>query len=289
MRVLTHVARAILMACAILMPAISTAQTASPVAQPPAQITLYELVLRDGSKMYGSIDREDEVEVAFRTQAGATMTVRRSDVRSLRRVTGLLVNGEFQRSDPNKTRLFFAPTGHSLKKGETYLGVYEFLMPFVQVGVTDRFSIGGGTPLVFGIDEWERPFWITPKLQVVRTTQTQVSVGVLHAFDTDGDGGGVAYVVGTHGGAAGSFTIGGGLGYATGGGQSGVVMVGGERTVRRNMKIITENYIWKGGNGIASAGIRFFGGRLSADLALGIPIGAGEFFAFPIVNFVYVF
>jgi hypothetical protein len=52
---------------------------------------------------------------------------------------------------------------------------------------------------------------------------------------------------------------------------------------------MTENYIWKGGEGILSGGVRFLGERLSADLALAIPVGIGELFAFPVVNFVYVF
>lgn len=38
-----------------------------------------------------------------------------------------------------------------------------------------------------------------------------------------------------------------------------------------------------------TGGVRFFGERLSADLGLAVPLGAGELFAFPVVNFVYVF
>jgi hypothetical protein len=66
-------------------------------------------------------------------------------------------------------------------------------------------------------------------------------------------------------------------------------MLGGERQFARRVKFVTENYIWKGGGGVASAGVRFFGERLSADLGLAFPIGAGAFFAFPVVNFVYLF
>ena len=253
------------------------------------QITLYELILRDGSRLYGTIEREDPNEVVFKTETGAIVTSNRSDIQTLREVAGTMVHGEFMPPDPNATRLFFAPTGRSLPRGQAYLGVYEFLMPFVQVGVTDRFSMGGGTPLVFGFDEGDRPFWITPKLQVLSTSSTDVAVGVMHVFNAGGDGGGVAYAVGTSGNARGSITIGGGLAYGNDGGRAGIVMVGGERQVRRNLKVMTENYVWKGGNGLVSAGVRFFGERLSADLALGIPIGADEFFAFPIVNFVYRF
>ena len=93
----------------------------------------------------------------------------------------------------------------------------------------------------------------------------------------------------THGDSRASFTAGAGLAYGTGGGRSGVVMLGGERQVRRNLKLITENYVWKNGNGVVSAGVRFFGDRLSADLAIGVPVGTDEIFAFPVVNFVYAF
>jgi hypothetical protein len=260
---------------------------------PPAieqQVTVYELVLRDGSRVYGMIERQDGDEVVVRTQSGAVVTARRADIETLREVTGTLGDrGEFMPPDPNATRLFFAPTGRSLKRGQTYLGVYEFMMPFVQVGLTDRLSIGGGTPLVFGIGEGDRPFWVTPKLQVLNTSATQLSVGVFHMFSPHEEGGGVAYAVSTSGGGRGSFTIGGGVAYGGTGSRSGVIMVGAERQVRRNLKLITENYLWKERNGVASAGLRFFGERLSADLALAIPLGTEEIFVFPVVNFVYMF
>lgn len=270
-----------------LVPGESFARGLDPVAV-EQQVTLYELVLRDGSRLYGTIEREDANEVVFRTQASATVTAKRADIETLEKVTGTLADGEFMPPDPNATRLFFAPTGRSLPRGQAYLGVYEFLMPFVQVGVTDRFSVGGGTPLVFGMDGGDRPFWITPKLQILKTSSTDVAVGVFHVFDVGGDSGGVAYAVSTSGSARGSFTIGGGMAYGEGSARSGVIMVGAERQVRRNLKVITENYGWRG-SGVASAGVRFFGERLSADLALAIPLGVDEFYAFPIVNFVYRF
>jgi hypothetical protein len=191
--------------------------------------------------------------------------------------------------DANTTRLFFGPTARSLPKGQVYAGVYEFLMPFVQVGVTDRFSIGGGTPLVFGFEDFERPFWITPKLQVLDTGRTQVAAGLLHAFDSSSRGGGIAYGVVTHGDTDASFTAGAGMAYAVEGGRSAVVMIGGDARVRRNIKVMTENYVWQGGDAVLTGGLRFLGDHLSADLGLAFPIGAGAFFAFPVVNFVYVF
>jgi hypothetical protein len=275
---------------ALVLTLAVTAETAA--AQDPDSrlqpITVQELVLRDGSRLYGSVESETASEVVFRTHAGATVTVRRDDIASLRRISGSVVKGEFLPPDPNATRLFFAPTGRSLRKGQTYLGVYELTMPFVQVGLTDRISIGGGTPLFFGFDESERPFWFTPKVQLLNTERTQVAAGVMHAFNVDGEGAGIGYAVVTRGTVHSSFTAGAGLGYAMDGGTAAVLMFGAEGQVRRNMKVITENYGWKQG-GVLSAGIRFFGERLSADLGVAVPLGADFTFVFPVVNFVYQF
>jgi hypothetical protein len=240
--------------------------------------------------MFGTVERENASEIVFRTHAGATLTVHRDDVASLKTVAGTVRGGEFLPPDPNTTRLFFAPTGRTLKRGQSYLGIYEFVAPFVQVGVTDRFSIGGGTPLIFGVEDWDRPFWITPKLQVYDGHDTQVAIGILHAFDSDNDGGGIAYAVASRGTDVRSFTAGAGLAYSTDGGRAAVVMIGGEGRIARRVKAVTENYLWTGGRGLATAGFRFFGERLSADLALAIPIGTDDgFYAFPLINFVYTF
>ena len=249
---------------------------------------VFELVLRDGSRLFGTVEHQTETEVTFRTSTGARITASLADVVSLRRVRGRLSNGEFQRSDEHRSRLFFAPTGRSLERGQVSVGVFEFLAPFVQVGVTDRFSVGGGTPLIFGFDEGDRPIWLTPKMQVYRGDHAQAAVGVLQLFSVSGDAAGIAYGVTTLGSADNAVTVGAGMAYADDG-RGGVVMIGGERRVRRNLKVITENYLWEGGNGFLSGGVRFIGERLSADLALAIPIGAGEALAFPVVNFVYVF
>lgn len=191
--------------------------------------------------------------------------------------------------DPNTTRLFFGPTARSLPRGASYFGVFELLVPIAQVGVTDRFSLGGGTPLLFGMSEGERPFWITPKVKVLDTGSTQAALGALHVFSVDGHSVGIAYAVGTAGTADASVTGGAGLAYDGEGGRALVVMVGAERRVGRGTKLLTENYVWAGGNGLVMAGVRFFGDRLSADVGVGVPIGTGEIFTFPVVNFVYVF
>ena len=276
---------AALLAILLLVPPAAVHAQAPPQDGP---VELYELVLRDGSRIFGTIQSESDDQIVLRTTAGATVTASRGDIVSLRLVKGRMERGEFLRPDLHRTRLFFAPTARSLDQGEVSFGVFQFVAPFVQVGVTDRISMGGGTPLLFGIDEWDRPFWITPKVQLVKTPGAQAAAGLLHVFDTDGDRAGIAYGVGTFGNDDNALTTGAGVAYA-GDDRGWIVMVGGEGRLTNNIKVMTENYVWKGGTGIVSGGVRFFGERLSADLALAIPVGVDDFIAFPVVNFVYVF
>ena len=260
----------------------------------PAEVrtapVMYELVLRDGSRVYGTVTHESPDAVVLTTVSGVTVTAQRTQIVALEPITGRIVNDEFQRADPNTTRLFFAPTGRALEKGKAYLGVYQVFVPSFQVGVTNRFSLGGGTPLLFfGEDDWDRPFWITPKMQVFDSGRVQVAAGAFHAFDTSGAGGGIAYAVATAGTITGSISGGGGVAYAIDGGRTFIAMLGGDRQVARNIKVITENYVWKNGDGMLSFGFRFFGEQLSADLGVAVPLGAESVYAFPVVNFVYSF
>jgi hypothetical protein len=255
----------------------------------PAGVT-DELTLRDGTRAYGRVEHSDSGLVTFMTTAGAIIEVQAAEVLSVHPVNGRVVAGEFRRADPNPTRLFFGPTGRSLKQGTGYFGVYEIVLPFVQIGVTDRISLGAGTPLIFG-DGGARPFWITPKVQVYASESMQASVGVMHFLNV-GDGNfGVAYVVGTRGTTDSAVT--GGVGYAydrsydsTNG--AAVVMIGAEHRMTRGMKILSENYIFNGG-AILTGGVRWLGERFAADLALVVPTDGGTTVAFPLVNVVYSF
>jgi hypothetical protein len=276
-----------IVATALLLLAGPTLALASPGEKPSPYVqTVHELLLKDGSRVYGQIESESETEVVFRTTSGAAVTTPKTRIASVRPVLGRMIRGEFRPEDPNSTRLAFAPTGRALPRGQTYLGVYSGFAPFLQVGITDRFSAGIGTPLVF-TDDWDRPFWVSPKLQVYAGNGNYASVGVLHAFAGD-ENAGIGYGVFTRETSGGAFTLGAGAAYSSNGVQSAVVMVGGEAPVRRNIKWITENYAWNGAV-VSSGGFRFFGERLAADLVLAIAFTDSSTFAFPVVNFVYRF
>ena len=279
----------------LVMMSLAVPRVASRAAQlpmivvPPAD-TIQELLLDDGTRAIGRVESVDIDSFTFRTVSGVLMHVDVAHVRRLGPVAGRLSGSEFWPEDSNPTRLFFAPTGRTLKRGESYVGVYEILLPFVQYGLTDRISIGAGTPLVFG-GGGDTPFWIPPKLQVLKSKSTEASVGVLHFFNVGDVNLGIAYGVVTQGNTDSAVTVGAGYAYARDEGDDGgapVVMLGGEHRLTRRIKLVTENYVFEGG-GLASAGVRFLGERLSVDLGLVSPLGIDEFVAFPVVNFVFKF
>jgi hypothetical protein len=250
---------------------------------------ILEVKTTDGAKYFGYLQSETPERVVIRTPGGAVIELAKTDILSMTETEGTLVGQEFRPADPNPTRLFFGPTARSLKKGEGYVGSFFYIMPTVQVGITDRLSIGGGTPLVFGGGEF--PIWVTPKFQIYDSPKAAVAVGALHFLNIDDHSMGIAYAAGTFGSRDDAVTVGVGWAYASNNRSdegSAVVMIGGERRASRRIKWITENYIWNGG-GFVSGGVRFLGESLSADLGLVSPLGIDELFVFPVMNFVWKF
>ena len=71
--------------------------------------------------------------------------------------------------------------------------------------------------------------------------------------------------------------------------RTGVVMVGGQKRVSHHIKLLTENWVWKGRHSFFSGGFRFMGESLAADLRLVLLVDSDESCAFPMVNVSYHF
>jgi hypothetical protein len=136
----------------------------------------------------------------------------------------------------------------------------------------------------------ERPFWLVPKLQVVAQERAQVALGALAIVSGDNTAG-ILYGVATLGEPDQAVTLGVGYGWVNDQlADIPAFLLGGETRVAKGVKLITENYLIPTGEGehqvLLSAGPRFFGERLTADLGIAIaPTDGGGFF--PLVNFVY--
>lgn len=260
--------------------------------------TIQEVRLRDGSVLYGRVVEETPERVVLVTSAGVRIELQRAQIESMRVTSGRAVDGAFWVEDPNSTRLFFTSTARPLRKGSGYVSSFMLFLPLVAYGVTERFTIAGGTPIL--PDAFGRVWYVAPKYTLVHREKSAFAVGALGFVlpeDVVDEGSiGIVYGAGTWGNRDRAVTAGAGWGYRWASGTSEVsndpvVMIGGETRVSRRVKLITENWVFTGGDteGVISGGVRFIGDRLSADLGIGGFTGIGDGCCFPLVNFVYNF
>src|SRR5688500_9723851 len=238
--------------------------------------------LGDGSSIVGRVTEVGADTVRFTTAYGA-LSIARADIVELREVEKTeMRRGEVWPVNPNATRLLFAPTGRMLGKGEGYFNdTYLFLLS-AHGGLTSRFTLGGGLSVLPLDDFSDNALFIMPKIGVVATPKFNLAVGALAgivgaAVDDGEDGSfGVLYAVGTAGSPDASVTFGTGLAYA--GGEFAdrpVAMLGAETRLGRRVAFVTENYLIPNEDvsSVLSYGLRFFGEKLSADLAFWIAPG----------------
>ena len=255
---------------------------------PAPSDTIHEVRLGDGSVIFARVVELDEERVVFETVGGARLDVERTGIEGVRPARGQTVDGEFRTEDPGGTRLFFTSTGRSLERGESYIGTYVVVLPFAAVGITDRFTIVGGAPVLFGELE---PFYLGPKLQIIRQPEVQASIGTL-AFFFDDEVVGVAYAVGTFGDTDEALSA--GIGYFYSGDEvlnEPAFMLGGETRVSRRIKLITENYVLPDAVGVVlSGGVRIIGDRFNTEVgAMGAIADGDGGCCVPLINFSYSF
>ena len=251
------------------------------------------LILRDGSELIGRVLTEDSVSITFRTVSNISMTIPRNQVKTIERLSGEIIGGEFVRNDPNHTRLLFSPTARSLKAGQGYFSAYEIFFPLLAVGIADFMTLAGGVSLLPGADA--QLFYLAPKITPLQVDNLSLAGGVLYMGITSGGtkGFGIIYGVTTYGTQRASVT--GGLGWGFYGDETAdrpVIMVGGELRASNSIKFITENWFPPGSDvALLSFGIRFFGESLAADLGFWYPAGSrtSGFPFLPWLGFAYNF
>jgi hypothetical protein len=262
--------------------------------------SLQQLRLGDGSRHIGYVVELQQDRIIFETISGVRIEANRAFAR-LTNVRGRIVEGEFWPEDRNATRLFFAPTGRSLRTGEGYAGAF-LMLPFVAVGATDDVTLAGGMPPFGSLDQI--PIWIAPKLRVVNLPRTQASVGLLavnlpghDSWDWEtseytrksGEAVGVVYGISTFGDLDNALHAGAGVAFSTRDGFGEVpLMVGGEMRMSRRNKLITENWYIPGTGGAISGGVRIMGDRWTTDLGWAALL-EGEVPYLPVVSFSYNF
>lgn len=229
---------------------------------------VFRIGLRDGSEILGTIQFQDSIRVEFLSLSKVPMTLPRSQIAQMRQLSGKVRDGEFRQSDPNSTRLFFAPTGRALRNGQGYFSIYEIFFPFFAVGVADVLTLAGGISLLPGAES--QIFYFAPKVTPVHIENTDLSLGLLYVTATGAgsEGVGIVYAVGTQGTPDAALTVGAGWGFSKGElSNKPVLVLGGEMRISRTLKLISENWFSTSADLMTvSFGLRFFGENLAADL-----------------------
>ena len=250
--------------------------------------TLYVVELEDSDLITGRIAETDAETVVIALLDGSHREVERTQISVIRLASdGRIVRGKFWYNDLGNTRLFFTSTGRALRAGEGYFGVYVFVAPFVEVGVTDMLTFTAGAPLFLGVV----PLYLGPRVQIIRTAKVQASVGTL-ALYVYNEFNGIAYGVGTFGSLDRSVTAGIGYGFAGSRfAREPALVLGGEWRIASRTKIITENYfILELLDPVYSVGLRNIGRRADGELGVVLlPDGFGKLSWLPFFGFSVAF
>lgn len=269
---------------AFQVPTVATAQEAG---------ARYRVVLTDGTVLTGTLVSATDTEVVLEDERGLRTTIPRDRIESL-----TLSTGTFIRSDPNGTRLLLFPTARSLEAGTGRFGTY-IVFPTLAYGITDQIDVSlGSTIPIDGITIVNLNAKATP-YQTERMSFAVGASALVPLGEEAGTVGGTFYGVATIGTSEQAFTVGGVGFYATDFedtevGNGGALVLGFEKQLSNSVKFLTENYIGisdEVNGAVLSAGVRFFGERLSADIAPVLVVGDGDatFSPIPYFTFSYAF
>ncbi|MCG6912593.1 hypothetical protein LJE86_01615 [bacterium BMS3Abin03] len=247
-----------------------------------------KLTLTDESEISGYVIEETDSLVLFRTISGSRMEINPATIEERKILKGEFVDNHFVRYDPNRTRLFFAPTARTIPVGKGYFSSYEIIFPMLAVGITDFITVSGGMSLIPGADQ--QMVYLGPKVRFYENENFSLGGGLIYAHFNENSFG-IAYGLTTIGSQMEAVTIGIGWGHENWEpSDKPFILLGGEVQVSNSFKFITENWILPE-TVIVSAGIRFFGDNLAADFAFLRPLDE-EMDGFPFIpwiGFVYNF
>jgi hypothetical protein len=264
----------------------------------PDSTEIQIVTLKDGSVIVGRTTSVSDSVIVFRAEMGE-INIPISKIKEIREEPlSAMKKGSYWFPNPNATRLFFAPTGWMLKKGQGYFCDYYLFFPGFSYGITDNISLGGGVSIFPGLSMSNQAYFFTPKIGLATSPKTELSLGALiisipvEIDDVHIPTFGVLYGVGSYGSPDGSVSA--GLGYGFAGSRFApkpVAMIGGEKRLSRRISLLTENWVLPGvDNPIISYGARFFGENISVDLGFFSGTGPNFFFpGIPWIDFVFNF
>lgn len=260
-------------------------------AEPTEARVISELTLTDGQQLRGYIVEETEERYVVELASGGRMEVAASSVESVRvneRITADAKTGELREGDPNRTRYFYSPSAHMLKKGEGYFSQKELLFSSVAYGVTDNISVlagavlpfwfignGAGFNFIFGAKAGGE---VAPGIHLAAGAETLMLPG----FGYSGPSAmfaGFLFGTATIGSEEQHLSVSVGRPfffsqYGSGAPAELIATLSGSIRVHKHLALVTENWLIPSSTmtvGFFSGGLRLMAGRIAVDLGAILP------------------
>jgi hypothetical protein len=251
----------------------------------------YFIKTKDANNFIGKILEQDSMKVIILTETFGKMQIFRVNIQTMEIIKSeRMIDGNYWFENPQATRYFYSPNGFGLKSGEGYYQNIWVLFNSFSVGVSDNFSLGGGTipAIIFGAGVM--PVWITPKFSIP-TANENLNFGAGALMGTvlgeKNTGFGIVYGLTTFGTRDNNVSFGLGYGYAGGSwAKTPLINFGGLFRTGPKGYFVTENYFIQIADEtvvLLSLGRRSIINRVGLDYGLFVPFSSGidGFFAFP--------
>jgi len=262
--------------------------------------SLISVTLRDGTIIKGKMISGGDEVIIIKTLNDLEVKIPWKSILSIDKIRELKRESRWPRSDPNYSRLMYAPTGRPLKKGEGYLSDYYVFFPGISYGLTDNISVMAGISALPGIGVSEQLRYIAPRFGIQTSDKIALSGGILYISFGGEFSGGVAFATGTIGEPDKSLTFGLGFGYGKWEddfewADRPIIVLGGNIRLTNSLALVSENWILMGDEFDAKKqpfglALRFFGERIAVDAGvILIQEVLKEGFPIPWLSFIYHF
>lgn len=246
--------------------------------------------MNNGDEFKGIILSRDEEKLVLQTENGEMNLI----VSNIKTIEDYNYTGKFGFANPHDTRYFFGPSGYPIEKGKGYYQNVLLTFNFVNYGISDNFSIGGGFEFISTISG--SPIWfLTPKFGFEISEKAHAGAGFIMAGFAGEGTATLGYGVFTSGSSESNFSIGAGYGLVDGElSRYPAIMLAGTHRVSKTIALLTENYIIPGSNAntfyFGIHGIRIMTKKSSFDIGIVfIPEIADDVPALPYIGYVRVF
>lgn len=220
-----------------------------------------------GFEIRGTVSATSDSSMTVITEFG-TVVFKASQIESIEHDE---YTGAFRFPNPHDTRYFFGPSAIPIKKGKGYYQNLMVVGNFLNVGLTDWLSIGGGFEFISTVSG-EPIGFLTPKVGWQVADKLHVGGGVFLGGMVSEFSFTMPYAAITYGTSESNVTLGGGSVYTNSEWmQNGMYMISATHRFSNSVALLTENYILPGledVNYFGIHGIRILSEKNAFDLGV---------------------